>query len=164
MWLRWIYSSWSRRLKDILNSFSEEGNKRNPQDVFKMSSSRQMFAGIMYLHLLIFEIKNQYRYITDSFDYICKIYFTYNCILFLWSNHQIKCFSITQNTFHSSMQLSDYQKVAHCTCSIASNSCSICYMNIVANYISLLFLVNNYCSHNTSTSINTDSSIESFMS
>ena len=36
VWLRWIYSSWSRRLL-----------KTKGKDVFKTSSSRQMFAGII---------------------------------------------------------------------------------------------------------------------
>ena len=73
-------------------------------------------------------------------------------------------FSITQNTSVSFKQLSVYQKVANCPCSIASNSCSFQPMNIAANKVSFLFLVNNYCSDNTWTSIYPDSSIESFLS
>ena len=43
--LRWIYLYWSRRLAYVLKTFSEDENKRRLQDVFKTSSSRQMFAG-----------------------------------------------------------------------------------------------------------------------
>ena len=40
--IRWIYSSWSRRLE----TSPEDKDERRLQDVFKTSSSRRMFAGI----------------------------------------------------------------------------------------------------------------------
>ena len=45
VWLRLIYSSWSRCLKDVLKTSSEDEEERCLQDVLKMSSSRRMFAG-----------------------------------------------------------------------------------------------------------------------
>ena len=44
-WLRWIYSSWSRRLEDGFKASSEDEDERRLQAVFKTSSSRRMFAG-----------------------------------------------------------------------------------------------------------------------
>ena len=48
--LRRTYSSWSRRLEDDFKTSSEDGDERRllkteTKDVFKTSSSRQMFAG-----------------------------------------------------------------------------------------------------------------------
>ena len=41
-----IYSSWSRRLEDILNTSSEDEDERHLQEAIKTSLSRQMFAGL----------------------------------------------------------------------------------------------------------------------
>ena len=38
LWLRWIYLSWSKRLKDILKTYSEEEDKGRPQDVFSKTN------------------------------------------------------------------------------------------------------------------------------
>ena len=45
LWLRWIYSSWSKPLEDILKTSSEDEDERRLEDVFKTCSSRRMFAG-----------------------------------------------------------------------------------------------------------------------
>ena len=45
VWLGRIYSTWSRRLEYVSTTSSENEDERRFQDVFKMSSSRQIFAG-----------------------------------------------------------------------------------------------------------------------
>ena len=47
VWPRRIYWSWRRRLEDALKTYSEHEDERRCQDVFKTSSSRRMFAGIV---------------------------------------------------------------------------------------------------------------------
>ena len=44
VWVKQIYSSWSRRLEDILKMSSEEEDERRLQEVFKTPSLRGMFA------------------------------------------------------------------------------------------------------------------------
>ena len=46
--VRWIYSFWSRRLKDVLETSSEDEDERRLQDVFKTSSLKGIFPGIMF--------------------------------------------------------------------------------------------------------------------
>ena len=46
VWVRWIYSSGSRRLEDVLKMSSEKEDERRLQDVFKTPSSTPMFAGV----------------------------------------------------------------------------------------------------------------------
>ena len=43
--LRRIYSSWPRRLEDVLKTSSEVEEERRLQNIFKTSSSRRMFSG-----------------------------------------------------------------------------------------------------------------------
>ena len=56
VWIRWIYSSWSRRLEDVLKTSPEDKDERRLQDVFKRSSSRRMFAGI-FGRLFLYPLK-----------------------------------------------------------------------------------------------------------
>ena len=46
--LRQTYSSWSRRLEDVLKTFSEDEDERRLQEVVKMSSWRRMFTGKVF--------------------------------------------------------------------------------------------------------------------
>ena len=46
VWLRLIYSSWSRRLEDVFKTSSEDEDERSFQDVCKTPSLTQMFAGL----------------------------------------------------------------------------------------------------------------------
>ena len=61
----WTYSSWSRRLEDVLKTSSEDEDERRLQDVFKTSSSRQMFAGMTSstVKIKLFYIKKAFTYL-----------------------------------------------------------------------------------------------------
>ena len=52
--LRRIYSSWSKRLEDVLKTFSEYEDERRLQDVLRTSSSRRMFGGSFRDQLIFF--------------------------------------------------------------------------------------------------------------
>ena len=54
VWLWRIYLSWSRRLEDVLKASSEDEDERRLQYVFKTSSSRRMFSGILLWRRLNF--------------------------------------------------------------------------------------------------------------
>ena len=47
VWVRRIFSSWSRHLGDVLKTSSKDEDERRLEDVFRTSSSRRMFAGLM---------------------------------------------------------------------------------------------------------------------
>ena len=48
LWLRWIYSSLSTRLGDILKTSSEEEDEKRLQDVFTRSSLGRIFASMIF--------------------------------------------------------------------------------------------------------------------
>ena len=67
VWVRRIYSSWSRRLQDVLKTSSEEEDERRLQEFFKTSSSRRMFAGLFLAeNKTIYKLHNSY-FINESF-------------------------------------------------------------------------------------------------
>ena len=48
VWLRWIYSSLSTRLGDVLKTSSEEEDQKRLQDVFTRSSLGRIFASMIF--------------------------------------------------------------------------------------------------------------------
>ena len=47
VWVRRIFLSWSKHLGDVLKTSSKDEDERRLEDVFRTSSSRRMFAGLM---------------------------------------------------------------------------------------------------------------------
>ena len=69
-----IYLSCSRLLEDALKTFSEDEDGRHLLNVFKMSSTRGMFAGIWKIDLCLFEYWTSLLVTLSSLTILSTIY------------------------------------------------------------------------------------------
>ena len=80
VWVKRIFSSWSGHLEVALKTSSGDEDERRPQDVFKTSSSRRMFAGLVLLdETNIFEIGVKQK---ELFQFNCCITVVFNWVYY----------------------------------------------------------------------------------